>query len=175
MIPIGDLPVLLGHARTLLPLLAAGTAARLLGPQVSRARVKAARLRAPALAGVALTRARLALPHSDRRAEGSPCPQTPRCSIFFRRAEGAGSRLRAEGAPTSLRAEGAPGPTGRAAPAVRTGGSAPATVRAAGADAGSGTGTGTGTGTGRPMGGTIRERNRANRAFAKILTAGARR
>ena len=166
MIPIGDLPVLLGHARTLLPLLAAGTAARLLGPQVSRARVKAARLRAPALAGVALTRARLALPHSDRRAEGSPCPQTPRCSIF-RRAEGAGSRLRAEGAPTSLRAEGAPGPTGRAAPAVRTGGSAPATVRAAGVDAASGTG--------RSLGGTMRERNRANRAFAKVLTAGARR
>ncbi len=166
MIPLGDLPVLLGHARTLLPLLAAGTAARLLGPRVSRVRVKAARLRAPALAGVALTRARLALPHSDRRAEGSPCPQTPRCSIF-RRAEGAGSRLRAEGAPTSLRAEGAPGPTGRAAPAVRTGGSAPATVRAAGVDAWSGTG--------RPMGGTIRERNRANRAFAKVLTAGVRR
>ena len=158
MIPIGDLPVLLGHARTLLPLLAAGTAARLLGPRVSRARVKAARLRAPALAGVALTRARLALPHSDRRAEGSPCPQTPRCSIFFRRAEGA---------PTCLRAEGAPGPTGRAAPAVRTGGSAPATARAADVDAASGTG--------RPMGGTIRERNRANRAFAKVLTAGARR
>ena len=160
MIPLGDLPVLLGHARTLLPLLAAGTAARFLGPRVSRVRVKAARLRAPALAGVALTRARLALPHSDRRAEGSPCPQTPRCSIFFLRAEGAGSRLRAACAPTSLRAEGAPGPTGRAAPAVRTGGSA--TVGAA-------------SGTGRPMGGTIRERNRANRAFAKVLTAGARR
>ena len=158
MIPLGDLPVLLGHARTLLPLLAAGTAARLLGPRVSRARVKAARLRAPALAGVALTRARLALPHSDRRAEGSPCPQTPRCSIFFHCAEGA---------PMSMRAEGAPGPTGRAAPAGWTGGSAPATVRTAGADAASGTG--------RPMGGTIRERNRANRAFAKVLTAGARR
>ena len=154
MIPIGDLPVLLGHARTLLPLLAAGTAARLLGPRVSRARVKAARLRAPALAGVALTRARLALPHSDRRAEGSPCPQTPRCRIFF---------LRAEGATRSFRAAGAPGPTGRAAPAVRTGGSIPA----AGGDAVSDSD--------RPTGGTIRERNRANRAFAKVLTAGARR
>ena len=163
MIPLGDLPVLLGHARTLLPLLAAGTAARFLGPRVSRVRVKAARLRAPALAGVALTRARLALPHSDRRAEGSPCPQTPRCSIFFLRAEGAGSRLRAACAPTSLRAEGAPGPTGRAARAVRTGGSIPA----AGSDAVSDSD--------RPTGGTIRERNRANRAFAKVLTAGARR
>ena len=149
MIPLGDLPVLLGHARTLLPLLAAGTAARLLGPRVSRARVTAARLRAPALAGVALTRARLALPTSDGRAWGSPCRETPRRGILV------------------LRAEGAPGPTGRAAPAVRTGGSAPATARAADVDAASGTG--------RPMGGTIRERNRANRAFAKVLTAGARR
>ena len=154
MIPLGDLPVLLGHARTLLPILAAGTTARLLGPRVSRARVTAARLRAPALAGVALTRARLALPTSDGRAWGSPCRETPRRGILV------------------LRAEGAPGPTGRAAPAVRTGGSAPATVRAAtvraaGVDAASRTG--------RPMGGTIRERNRANRAFAKVLTAGARR
>ena len=127
MIPLGDLPVLLGHARTLLPLIAAGTAARLAGARVTRARSRAARrptaVSVPARAGAIFGAA--ALP-------GGILPS---------------------------RAEGAPGPTGRAAPAVRTGGSLPRPAT---------------TGTAAAAG-TIRERNRANGAIAKFLTVGARR
>lgn len=127
MIPIGDLPVLLGHARTLLPLLAAGAAARLADGRAHRVRLRAAR--------------RLASPAADRRA-------------------GTGPGIRSlPGRLIPSRAEGAPGPTGRAAPAVRTGGSTPRPA-AAGAAAAAG---------------TIRERNRANGAIAKFLTVGARR
>lgn len=127
MIPIGDLPMLLGHARTLLPLLA-GATARLAGSRAHRVRLRAARRPVPA-------------PAADRRAGTGP-----------------GNRS-LPGRLLPSRAKGAPGPTGRAAPAVRTGGSTPRPA-AAGAAAAAG---------------TIRERNCANGAIAKFLTVGARR